>query len=217
MVVEQISSELDGLSLAKRGSMRSGVGYKVLMWSVVFALFGCAPSLGAKLRVDRFPVASTSTIVLQPRSRVQIRVGEVTDMRADPSVATIDGRSIPPDGEVGLAVREAISNEVVAAGGSLSQFDGSRVDAEILTWHVGVQPGFPSTKVNAKATVRLNLFDAHGGKLYAGIYRGATDVEHPLFSQERVEQALAQAMQYALSEAFSDEAVRRALALQSQL
>ena len=179
---------------------------KGLLFVVLFS--ACAPSLGKQLRVDNIIQSEPSGAPADAEALPRVRVGTFEDRRPYSEVGEVDGRQLQPSGNVALNVQTALEEMLSGGGLRPSQFSGPVLSGQILEWRVKVQPGFPTTTVYASAEVKVELRDQNHALIYAATYSGNGEAEHPMMSQARVEKALGEAMQTALSGIIEDRDLR---------
>lgn len=163
---------------------------------------GCAPGLGRELPVTRFREPSE----IRPREigRARILVKPFSDGRADHSVAMIDGRSVSPATDVGASVRAAMEANLKAAGFGIGGIDSPSISGTVQRWMVQVYPGFPTSRAEADAGLEVEVLTPAGDLVFRAIYRGEYTVEQPFLTEDRIAEALAQAMSAAIQTAIQD-------------
>lgn len=170
----------------------------------------CAPGLGDRFSIDT--IETVSTVRSDPALRgLRLRWGTFTDARTSAPAATINGRELLPSGDIGASARRIFEAQFKEAGIRPGLFEGLRAEGQVLEWHIDITPGFPATKMEARASVRLSLGDEGGKSLYAARYTGVVMSEHPIGSTDRIERAFSQAMAEAAAEALADPEFLRAL------
>ena len=179
-------------------------------WAVWLA--GCAPGLGKQLRVDNIIRTQAASADRGAGEFPKVRVGRFDDRRGYSEVGEVDGRLLQPAGNVAVNVQAALEEMLRARGIQPSQFSGLLLTGEILEWRVMVLPGFPTTKVQAVASVKIELRSEKYDLLYSAVYTGNGEAEHPFMTQYRVEEALGSAMETALSGAIEDRTLTEKIA-----
>jgi len=171
---------------------------------VCFFLSACAPGLNSTLRVSNIPVSENA-----PRSLtgLRVKVEDFQDSRPTLNIARIKRRDLKPDGDVGLSVQQAVERQLKIQGARLALFGSPIIRGSVKEWHVAVQPKFPSSIANAKASIFVELFDTTGKKIYGGSYSGNMSVEHPVMPQDKVESILGEAMLNAINKFLNDTRV----------
>ncbi|NDC36614.1 MAG: hypothetical protein EBZ48_01025 [Proteobacteria bacterium] len=165
-------------------------------------LSGCAPGLGHKLPVSRFP--APEEVVSRPSGKGRVLVRSFSDGRADHAVAIIDGRSVEPGSDVSAAVRAAMESYLKAAGFGVGGSDSPVLVGTVQRWSVVVKPDFPTSTAEAVAGIGVELYSSSQEVLFRGTYRGEYSAEHPLMNQDRIAEALGQAMAAAMQQAIND-------------
>lgn len=171
---------------------------------VLLMISGCAPGLGERFSVNTVEVVPTS-VSAATLERVRFRWGTILDARKQTVVADINGRMLEPDTDPVLAARRIFEAQFRESGVRASLFEGPVVDLELLDWMIEIQPGFPSTKMDARASVRVKVAPESASSSYSARYSGTVSVEHPIGSTERIQSVFAQAMAEAASQAISDQ------------
>ncbi len=181
-----------------------------LAWCGVY-VSACAPGLG-----ERFSVANVEVVSVDKLSpdleRTRVRWGTFVDERIQREVADINGRKLEPETDPAVAARKIFEAQFREGGVRPSLYEGATIDADLIDWMIDIQPGFPSTKMEARASVRLKISREGGPQLYSARYSGAVSVEHPIGSTDRIEGVFAQAMAEAAAEALHDHRLVEALA-----
>ncbi len=170
-------------------------------------LSACAPGLGTTLDIDRFdaPTALTTS----SKSGLQVQVGKLIDARARRAVARVGSRDIEPAQDVGNVVTAALQSEIKSMGAKLALFEAPILTGEVREWIVTVTPDFPTSALEAKASIRLQITDQTGRVPYSGVYTGSIEEQHPWLREEQIAHALSTAMTYAIREALGDEVLLR--------
>ena len=185
-------------------------------WSIVvgvglFVLAGCAPGLGTTLRVDYIDPEEETLPISAGAYDVRYRMGEISDRRARPAIAEINGRQLQPEGDITLSARLALQAGLRTIGASPSLYGGHFINAEVTDWYAKIQPDFPLSQVDARATLRLSVREAGGKQVYAAQYSGTVTQKHPFLDQDMIEKALGDAMTAAMREAVDDPDLLAAL------
>jgi hypothetical protein len=177
--------------------------------AIVACLSACAPGLGKTLHVDNIIETSRgeggaglSSEVFQVQPK--IRVGKVEDRRKYSEVGEIDGRLLQPAGNVAHSVELALQELLRSKDIQPSQFHGKWLMGHILEWRVQIFPGFPTSRVQALAEVKIELEDPSHRRLYSVVYKGTGQAEHPFLTEGGIEDVLGEAMYTALSGAVED-------------
>jgi hypothetical protein len=170
----------------------------------------CAPGLG-----ERFSVDTVETVSIRRSNSdlegLRLRWGTFTDARSSAPVATINGRELLPSGDIGASAQRVFEAQFKEAGLRRGLFEGLRAEGQVLEWHIDITPGFPATKMEARASIRLSLSDEGGKSLYAARYTGVVMSEHPIGSTDRIERTFSLAMAEAAAEALADPEFVRAV------
>lgn len=176
----------------------------------VLILSACAPGLGTTLRVDAFEATDATSIAIGG-ARMRARVGQFLDMRTRKAIGEVRGRELEPAGDVASGATRALEDELKRAGVELSLFEAPILVGEVQQWFVTVTPDFPTSSVEAKAKIRMQVTDKSGKVLYSGLYSGGMSQKHPWLTEDEVSHVLAQAMSFAMREALKDERLLREL------
>ncbi len=172
---------------------------------LVCVLSACSPSLERTLKVDYVEPESVDNTVKASVSAVRVKLGEFSDLRRQPAIGEIDGRKLLPDGDVALSAKMALQDGLREAGASIALYGDTVVSGEVTNWFVQITPGFPLSKVEASATMRLRVERAHGKSTYSALYSGSIEQKHPFLTQTKVEKSLGDAMAIAVKEALKDD------------
>ena len=184
--------------------------FSLLVGVLLFVLpQGCAPGLGKEIPVTRFP--PLSALVRGVEARGPVLVKPFTDSRQTQAVVQIDGRGVAAKGDVANAVRGAVESYLRSAGYSPGAVGAPVVSGDVQVWSALVHPGFPSSRVDATATLSLAVLSPDGTEHYRGSYRGEFSVENPLLNEDKIADALGQAMGVAIQTAIQDTRFTSAL------
>jgi len=165
----------------------------------------CAPGLGKELRVDSFPDRGAAVMGENlGYSPLKVRVDQFMDARQVPSIGEINGRQLGPRGDVAKSVQRALEEKLEASGVKIALFDAPLIGGDVMQWKVSVKPDFPSSHAEAVAELQLKVFNPQNQLIYRGSYSGSASTQHPLLSQEKIEETLAIAMSEALDSALAD-------------
>ena len=177
----------------------------------IASLAACAPSLDERMRVEVIPEASVDTS--RPwRSPAKIRIERFNDARADSAIAEVNGRKVQPDGDVGGTIQQAFDRALRAKGATVTLFDAPlTISGDVTSWRLQVQPGFPTTKLEATAVLKVYLTESSGQIVYRGSYTGASSFEHPYPQKTQIESVLGQAMAEAIDAAVKDSGLADAI------
>lgn len=185
---------------------------KTFFLLTIATLGACAPSLKTHLNVGAIPrieiEKGRTPAVTVPRLRIE----SFGDSRSANFIAEIDGRKLAPEGDIGESVRYALQRYFTERGSELALFNAPILQGVVREWHVTIKPAFPSTKIEALASVDISVATDRGQILYRATYSGETIATEPLPSQRVVEKMLGTAMSQALKEAVHDENLLSALA-----
>jgi hypothetical protein len=184
---------------------RSAVQSHLFLFLVLLAALGCAPGLGTSLHVSELALPESTIKDPVPNGDIKVRVAAFNDLRANSAIAEVNGRQIPPEGDLGLTVQRAFEQEFKQRGMTLALFQGPpTISGEIIDWKVDVTPSFPLSKVNATATFRLILSDASNQPVYSARYSGESFLRHPYPTESTIQGILGEAMSQAVRQAADD-------------
>lgn len=184
----------------------------VLTFALAGAVCGCAPGIDNSLSVSQVGTGSASGGHALIESSHRARVGGFIDARGSDDIGEIDGKALAPSGDIAQSVQKAVEQELRNAGVRVSLFDAPMITGEVTMWRVSVNSGFPASRVRAQAQLKLRVLGIDNRAAYTGTYSGEVVAEHPLFSQQKIEEVLGDAMNQALKEAMSDERLMEKLA-----
>jgi hypothetical protein len=165
---------------------------------------GCAPGLGASLRVPPLPEEGVQPLVLTS-GEIRVNIGKFNDMRQPQFIGDINGRLLETDGDVGYITQTGCERIFALAGAKLALFNVPSLSGDVNRWYVKVTTGFPTSKAVAEASVTMSVYDRESHKVYTATYTGQTSTEHPFLSESKIKQALGSAMNYAIRQALSDQ------------
>ena len=164
------------------------------------ALLGCAPGLKT-VSVSKIPAIESDQANL---GSVRVAVRPFQDFRADQSIGIYKGTKLQADGDIGRQIQLALEDGLKAKGARLSLFNVPSISGQVTDWYVQVTDEFPSPEVQARAALKLEVFDVNQHRIYSGSYSGTAALKHPLVSQTKVEDTLGLAMKQAILEALTD-------------
>jgi hypothetical protein len=123
------------------------------------------------------------------------------DARPTKTLAVIDGRDVPSEGNVGAVVQSGIESYLRRAGARVVLLDAPFIEGEVLEWRSTVMPGFPSSSASAVARISVVVKGKDSRQLYRGTFKGDSSATNPVLKAKHVNDLLAQAMGSAI-EAF---------------
>ncbi len=167
---------------------------------------GCSPELGLQMTVPNLPEPQSAVEASAATYPVKVKVGKFVDSRASQTIATIDGRSVRSEGELGGVVEEGFTRYLRQAGVHIAILNSPMIDGEIVEWQAKVKPSFPTSDAKATAKLRVIVRDSKSHPLYRATFSGEATASHPLLDEESIQKLLAQAMGSAIETAVkSDE------------
>lgn len=166
-------------------------------------LSGCAPGLGASLRVPPLPEEGVQPLMLTA-GEVRVNIAKFNDMRQPQFIGDINGRMLETDGDVAYIVQTGCERIFSAAGAKLALFNVPSISADVAKWYVQVKTGFPTSKAVAEASLTMTVYDRESHKVYTATYTGQTSSEHPFLSENKIKEVLGLAMNYAIRQALAD-------------
>lgn len=172
---------------------------------MTFLLISCAPGLGTSLHIT--PVNESESKALKDGFGdvpVRLHVLPFSDSRAVEAIAQIDGRVIKPEGDLGALVQDVVERSLKKSGVSLSLFNSGAVRGAIKEWRVYVNPGFPTSSLNAVASISIELIDPDNHIVHKAVYSGTFTKEHPFLGEDSIVDGLNSAMGYAIEEFLAD-------------
>ena len=175
------------------------------------SLIGCAPSFQDTLIVDAIPEPDP-TNQSSSLSGAKLKVDTFTDLRTSPVVAEINGRTLTPEGDPGVAVQRGFESYLKGQGATVSLFGADRgIAGSITEWKIAVRPGFPVSFIEGKAAIKVDVSDSSGRIVYKGQYSGSSSMQHPFPKESTAESVLGDAMAQAIGEALKDSRLTRYL------
>lgn len=173
--------------------------------TAIFSFAACSPGLGTSIRVTGLPELSSKVSPNPQYQGVKVNLYEFVDKRSRGSIGDINGRPLAPAGSVPASVQQAFEKALRGSGADVVLFDAPSISGEIRSWKVSVEPSFPSSSAEAEASLYIEVYSPDRTLIYRANYSGNTSVSHPMMSEERIEDALAAAMNHAIQEALSDD------------
>ncbi len=175
----------------------------IALFLLLSSLMSCAPGLRQSISISHIAVPERDLVSKVP---LKVRLVRIEDQRSSRAVATVNGREVTAEENVGEIVQQALESYFRSQGIQPVLFDTPAIiDGEVTEWEVAVHPAFPATNLSAKAAIRLSLRDGKDSMVYRGTYSGETSTKHPFTSEAVVSNALGEAMAAALGEAVRDQ------------
>ncbi len=163
----------------------------------------CAPGLERDISVRQ--IVSPESSVITEVNDLKISVGEIQDLRQDPSIGMIGDTKLMPREKPAQSVQIALEQKLKARGFSLKHFNAPVLVGDLYDWRVNVSQNFPLAEVQASAKVKLRLAAPNSSSFYEATYEGESSGKSPIFSQGKIEEMLGAAMSVALDEALRDD------------
>jgi uncharacterized lipoprotein YajG len=181
-------------------------------------LTSCAPGLGDSISVSRIPDSASQG--LQDRASidwdVRATVGQFADARAEKAVGEYNGKPLNAQSDVPASVQAALETALKARGVKLALFDSPTITGSITQWKVSVKQSFPTTEVESKAGLSLQIQSPEHRVVYNATYSGEAYEKNPFFSKDKIETVLGKAMEQAIAEALNDQNLLSQLTQYSQ-
>ncbi len=170
---------------------------------VLLTAIGCAPSFGdGKLNIAPL----TKVRSREPLALVgQVTIREFTDSRNYSVIGEIDGRPLTAKEPIQQVVQHTFERGLFEHGSRTGMDHGTQIAGTVKDWFVKVKPGFPLTRIFARAKLGIRVFEPGGVLIFQGTYEGASFVKHFFPNRELAESTLKQAMDTAILEIFSDD------------
>lgn len=182
----------------------------ILLASIVAS--SCAPSLGSRLKVPDVFVDESKITDFDTRLP-KVKIGNFLDARREPTLAIIDGREVMPEGDISDAVREAITTAFVDSGARVTNNYAPIIEGEIKDWQIVIKPGFPTTDLVAKSSLRVVVRDSELNQIYRATYNGESTKQHPAPGEDTIRETLSDAMAVTINEVFHDQDLKNKLLL----
>jgi hypothetical protein len=138
---------------------------------------------------------------------IKVRIGTFTDNRKSNTLAVIDGRQVPSEGNLGVVVQEGLENYLRKAGIRIAVLQAPQIEGEIVEWKASVVPSFPTSSASATARIKVVVRGADASVKYRASFGGEATMSHPVLRATHVRELLAQAMGSALEEVVTDPGV----------
>jgi hypothetical protein len=135
----------------------------------------------------------------------KVKIGSFLDGRSSDTLATIDGREVLTDGEVGPVVQTGLERQLRAAGARVSLLKTATVEGEVVDWRARISPEFPASSVVANAKLKVSVRSASGEVVYRATYTGEANKKHPFLSEGDIQGVLGTAMASAIEAAIKDK------------
>lgn len=189
------------------------IKFKVNQLHLIFlSLLGCAPGLGTSLEMTNLPpIEVDSNTQLESYELMRARVDSFIDTRGEAPFVSINGRAVESSNHLGPLVQTGLEDALKGYGGKPCLFDCMSIGGEIRQWKLNVTPGFPLSKANARAELRIWIKDQRGQEILKGYYRGAATSENPIYSESMMTKDLGVALNESIKSFFTDEKVVRVL------
>ena len=184
---------------------------RYILVTLLFLQISCSPSLGKTVSVDSIPepISENATTTF---SGAKIRVERFADARPKIEIGEVNGRTMNPEGDIGVSVQHAFESYLRNSGATLALFDApSSVSGEVTAWRVSVKPGFPTSFLEGEASIRVKVSNEKNEVVYRGIYSGSTTTQHPFPGQSTAESVLGDAMSQAIGEALKDNKLQESI------
>jgi hypothetical protein len=179
----------------------------VIVTLVLCFVSACAPDLGVRLSVPSVPDSEKVEVHERRDGPIKVRVGTFTDNRKTSTIAVIDGRQVPSEGNLGAIVQEGLENYLRKAGARIAVLQAPQIEGEIAEWKATVQPSFPTSSASATARIKVVVRGADASVKYRANFAGEASMSHPALRASHVKELLAQAMGSALEEVVTDPGV----------
>lgn len=164
----------------------------------------CGARVGSTLHISKLPpvkLTAENKIATQDAS---LFIDQLKDTRTEAKVADFNGKSVLPQDDLSLVVREGLEAAFKAKGFSISSSAPVVVSGEIRDWSAQVRGGMPSG-VDSKAALFLEVFDPANRRIYTGTYLGTASLQESSLNDKDVDYALGTAMQEALRQVLVDK------------
>ena len=176
----------------------------VLVSALLSFLSSCTPGISRTLQVQEIQEVKAGDLAAFSKQPT-LRVKEFDDNREKIDIARVGDNNIIPDGNLGAVVSRAVERSLRASGARLSQFSGTEVRGSIEEWYVHVSPSFPVATLAADATIVVEIAEQGKTPSYRGRYSGNSEMQHPVASESKIQDALGEAMRLALLEMLEDK------------
>jgi hypothetical protein len=180
-----------------------------VVWIVLVSCLvsACAPDLGVRLSVPSVPDSEKVEAQERRDGPIKVRIGTFTDNRKSNTLAVIDGRQVPSEGNLGVVVQEGLENYLRKAGIRIAVLQAPQIEGEIVEWKASVVPSFPTSSASATARIKVVVRGADASVKYRASFGGEATMSHPVLRATHVRELLAQAMGSALEEVVTDPGV----------
>ncbi|MBN8550279.1 MAG: hypothetical protein J0M12_13250 [Deltaproteobacteria bacterium] len=178
---------------------------KLALLALGAALCSCAPGLGRSLGVSPITLSNTESPSSNSTTAVQLQLRPFVDNRPSQAIAIIDGRDVNSKGDLGDQVKQAFETSLKDRGIDTANPNAPIVSGQISSWFVRIDPSFPVSSAFAEATLVIEVSNLSNQVVFTGKYSGDTVLKHPMLTESRISDALAQAMAYAIDEALRDD------------
>ena len=144
---------------------------KVLLTLSIFGAIGCAPGLGERVVISSLPpIESGKETDARSYNLVRVSVLKFEDARLKKDSIKVNDRSVELEGDIGTIVQTGLIEGMKNNGAKLCLFDCLSITGEVSDWSMDVHPNFPTTKVEAKAKIKLVVKSKDGKVAFTGMY-----------------------------------------------
>ncbi len=172
--------------------------------SVLGLCTGCGPSLPSSLSLPKIKISSEGNRTRNTGSATSyVYVDEFIDSRGSSAIAILDGKDIPHKEDVSPVIVDGVKQALKQRGFEFSETAPIVLSGEIRQWIARVTSGF-SSKVDAEASLYVEVLDPANKRIYAGVYNGFATVESPSLGTKDVQTALQTCLEEAIGQITAD-------------
>jgi hypothetical protein len=189
----------------------------VAVLQVCTLLTGCSPSLDngimriAPIEVP-YSIEDGTRRLFGGDEFNPVYISSFADLRPIKGIGEIEDRMLTPATDVGEAVRSGLESALKERGVQVGYRPSSpTIGGSVERWFIGVKPGFPTTRADALAKIRMDVYDPAGIVVYRGIYEGGYTESHIAPRKRNAEFTLKRAMANAIHSAITDAELWRAV------
>jgi hypothetical protein len=141
-----------------------------------------------------------------------VYLSSFSDLRPIKGIGEIESRILMPATDVGQAVRSGVESALKERGVPVGYRPSSpTIGGSVERWFIGITPGFPTTRADAFAQIKMDVYNSAGIVVYRGTYEGGYSESHIAPRKRNAEVTLKRAMANAIHSAITDAELWRAV------
>ncbi|MFN8392678.1 MAG: YajG family lipoprotein [Bdellovibrionota bacterium] len=176
----------------------------VLLPLCVCSLVSCGPSLKSTIDLPVIKVSPQKVSREERTANTYLYIDELIDARVEKTIIKRDHKEVLPSGDVAPVVVDALKQALGDKGFSFSESAPVIISGEVREWIADVSGSLP-TKVNAQATIFIEILDPANKRIYSSVYKGFASLEEASIDEKDVKKTLATSMEQAVTQAAMDK------------